>query len=621
MNSPTAVPDSAKKTDSDNATRSRIVRYDEYFDLRTFATAWRKTTESSISKKLNHKKPVIVILRLIDEKGRHSGTKVNIKSAPLCQVLLDIISDVEDPTLTFHHPVMDSKELFHCRPALLKRLDQEKAKPEPDAVLVDDISTALQYIQEDFASLVDKFDHTLNSHQISFQDLWVMFPPNILLYRFHIYTEQQQILRAQTFEYRQRKSGPYAYIECDVISNDGNSFGIARDSIEIDLYRGARRVQDLILYPLDFHPDKEKIRAAAIKRGKRFASLSQLSNSYNDISGPGMKEKTNERWETRQFKFSTHGRVMIDPKAFRLFEPNCTFNLRVHRRLELDSLTEEQYMICTPIVLGFCFGVKTWGGFALDRLQDIDWSDEAFRSLVLGAKQKTLVHALVKSHKSHTESFDDVVAGKGKGLIGLFSGNPGCGKTLTAEAVAEATRRPLYSVSAGELGTLPKEVDTRLALVLEMAQTWNAVLLLDEAEVFLQERGNDVVRNALVSIFLRQLEFYQGILILTTNRIEQCDPAFESRIHFSIHYPDLGFDSRRQIWQTFLDKVMKNPTDITPEQLDRLATLTLNGRQIKNTVSSAQCVALDAGKDLSMMHIDAVLDVIDDWAVAKGSAR
>ncbi|KAJ6488032.1 P-loop containing nucleoside triphosphate hydrolase protein [Mycena sanguinolenta] len=612
------MPDTTTNADTtDDATRSRIVRYDEYFDLRTFAMTWRKTTNSSISKKLSHKKPVLVVLRSIDDKGRYNGTKVNIRSAPLCQVLIDIIRDVENPTLTSHQPVMDSKELFHCRPGLLKRLDQEKTRPEPDTVLIADLSTALQYIQEDFAALVEKFDKISDSHQISFLDLWALFPPNVLSYRWHIYTEQQQILLTQTFEYRARRSGDlYAYIECDVINNDGNSFGIARESIEIDVYRGARRVQDLILFPLDYHPDKEKIREAAIKRGKRFASLPQ--HSYNNISGPAMKEKTNDRWETRQFKFSTHGRVMIDPKAFRLFEPNCTFNRRVHRTLEQDSLTEDHYMICTPIVLGFCFGVKTWGGFALDRLRDIDWSDEAFRSLVLGAKQKTLVHALVKSHKFHTETFDDFVEGKGKGLIGLFSGNPGCGKTLTAEAVAEATRRPLYSVSAGELGTSPKELDERLALVLEMAQTWDAVCLLDEAEVFLQERGNDVVRNALVSIFLRQLEFYQGILILTTNRIEQCDPAFESRIHFSIHYPDLGFDSRKQIWQTFLTKVLKNSSDITPEHLDRLATLPMNGRQIKNAVSSAQCVALDAQEDLSITHIDAVLDVVDDWAVAKG---
>lgn len=165
----------------------------------------------------------------------------------------------------------------------------------------------------------------------------------------------------------------------------------------------------------------------------------------------------------------------------------------------------------------------------MDRLEPVGWSDKAFDSLVLHPKQKSMVLSLVKQHKKRASLFDDVVIGKGKGLIGLLSGNPGCGKTLTAEAVAEVTHRPLYSVSAGELGTNALDVDKFLTKILDLAKTWDAVLLLDEAEVFLQKRrSNDVKRNALVSIFLRQLEYYQGILILTTNMITSCDPAFES---------------------------------------------------------------------------------------------
>lgn len=172
------------------------------------------------------------------------------------------------------------------------------------------------------------------------------------------------------------------------------------------------------------------------------------------------------------------------------------------------------------------------GAFAADRLDDIAWSTEAFDSLALGAKQKELVLALTRQHIARSKCFDDIIPGKGRGLVGLLCGRPGCGKTLTAEATAEYTHSPLYAVSAGELGTQPEEVDLRLARTLELAQRWNAVLLLDEAEVFLQARNGtmDLARNALVSIFLRQLEYYQGILILTTNLIAHIDPAFESKL-------------------------------------------------------------------------------------------
>lgn len=172
---------------------------------------------------------------------------------------------------------------------------------------------------------------------------------------------------------------------------------------------------------------------------------------------------------------------------------------------------------------------KSTGSFAISRLKEVVWTDEPFNSLVIGEKPKTMIYSLVKQHSTAETGYDDVVQGKGLGLIGLLSGNPGCGKTLTAEAVAEVAKKPLYAVSAGELGTAVEKVDKQLSLILELSHQWSAVLLLDEADVFLQERDTkDVTRNALVSIFLRQLEYFQGILILTTNRIGNCDPAFES---------------------------------------------------------------------------------------------
>ena len=171
-------------------------------------------------------------------------------------------------------------------------------------------------------------------------------------------------------------------------------------------------------------------------------------------------------------------------------------------------------------------------------MQQVVWSDEPFNSLVIDEKPKTLIRSLVKQHNNTDLSYDDIIQGKGLGLIGLLSGNPGCGKTLTAEAMAEVAHRPLYSISAGELGTEIEKVDQKLTNILELSHRWSAVLLLDEADVFLQKRDTkDVARNALVSIFLRQLEYYPGILILTTNRIGDCDPAFESAsLHCSPPY-------------------------------------------------------------------------------------
>lgn len=132
---------------------------------------------------------------------------------------------------------------------------------------------------------------------------------------------------------------------------------------------------------------------------------------------------------------------MIDPVSYRSWERslNSSINHKVHTILNFDKLTEGELMLCYPVVLGFSFTTKRWGGFPLDGLSDVEWSSKPFDSLVFNPKIKELVHSMVKQHSKGTSTFDDVVKGKGKGLVGLLCGPPGGGKTLTAEAVAEVS--------------------------------------------------------------------------------------------------------------------------------------------------------------------------------------
>jgi hypothetical protein len=135
-----------------------------------------------------------------------------------------------------------------------------------------------------------------------------------------------------------------------------------------------------------------------------------------------------------------------------------------------------------------------------------------------------------------------------------------------------------------------------------MTTRWKAVLLLDEADVYLQAHSaNDLERNKLVSIFLRVLEYYEGFLYLTSNRIDTVDAAFESRIHLSLHYHGLSLESRRSVWATFL----KNQA-LTEEQIDALAQIELNGRQIKNILKTAQLLATSKNAPLDFGHVQII---------------
>ncbi|ORY06775.1 hypothetical protein BCR34DRAFT_632080 [Clohesyomyces aquaticus] len=126
-----------------------------------------------------------------------------------------------------------------------------------------------------------------------------------------------------------------------------------------------------------------------------------------------------------------------------------------------------------------------------------------------------------------TNKFDDIIEGKGQGIIIFFHGELGVGKTLTAESVAEEMKRPPYAMSAGELGSKASEVEKSLEGVLEISTKWGAFLLVDECDVFLEQRTTrDIERNKLVAVFLRLLEYFKGVVFLTTNRCRALKQRF-----------------------------------------------------------------------------------------------
>ncbi|KLU92647.1 hypothetical protein MAPG_11592, partial [Magnaporthiopsis poae ATCC 64411] len=165
---------------------------------------------------------------------------------------------------------------------------------------------------------------------------------------------------------------------------------------------------------------------------------------------------------------------------------------------------------------------------------------------------------------------------------------------------------PLHTLSSGDLGSEPWEVEHGLSRILELVARWNAILLLDECDVFLEARdSNDLHRNKVVSIFLRTLEYYEGILFMTTNRADNIDQAFQSRIHVSLEYSALDATSRAAIWRNFLGGRLS----ISPTDIEELAEYPLNGRQIKNVLKTAQLLASRKQSELKRSFIDTVLAI------------
>jgi len=317
-----------------------------------------------------------------------------------------------------------------------------------------------------------------------------------------------------------------------------------------------------------------------------------------------------------------------------------------------------------PMVTGFSFTSRVWGKLLLGMPKInasgtsssehgrcgncgyINFQDQAFEQLVLDEGKKELIRAVARNAGDNDDDDDDddvgfaldVVANKGAASIFLLHGPPGCGKTLTAEAIAELLEKPLYIVTAGDLGISADQVEKSLGTVLELCQTWDALVLIDEADVFLEARSStEIQRNALVCVMLRLLEYYSGCLFLSSNRdATTIDAAIASRITVMLGYPPLDAKGRGKVWKNLVElvpqlldepqKKKKNPFKyrlaFTLEDYQTLAEqYELNGRQIKNSIILARALARERRIPLSLPILQrAVTAVAGEQAQTKISS-
>ncbi|KAF2396473.1 P-loop containing nucleoside triphosphate hydrolase protein [Trichodelitschia bisporula] len=152
----------------------------------------------------------------------------------------------------------------------------------------------------------------------------------------------------------------------------------------------------------------------------------------------------------------------------------------------------------------------------------------------------------------------------------------------------------------------------------EMAAQWGAVLLLDECDTYLQQRSgtnSEGPQSRIVATFLQKLEYYPSLLFLTTNRPEVLDSALTSRIHLTLKYPELDFQSRATIWKTFLKRAQP-VADVSDAEINRLAQAALDGRKVSNVVKTARILASQTGRAVRYGDIEKVLRITEGLTIA-----
>ncbi|KLU88125.1 hypothetical protein MAPG_07112 [Magnaporthiopsis poae ATCC 64411] len=315
----------------------------------------------------------------------------------------------------------------------------------------------------------------------------------------------------------------------------------------------------------------------------------------------------------------------------------------VEIELGIEDYDEETrklaFLLLPNHIPAYVFRTRTWERLYVNKFREPKFNEEMIDNLVMPEKRLKTLKALSKSFiridstgepMGHAHQWAaDFVEGKGNGLIFLLHGSPGVGKTYTAECIADYTKRPLMVLTSSDIGTDPAQVEINLTRNFKTAMSWQAVLLIDEADVFMERRTvQDLVRNSLVAGFLRALEFYNGILFLTTNRIGSFDDAFMSRIHVHLRYPEFTDDDRKRVWQTFMNKLKKERGDTMRLTMDakdyvngkEMRKLKWNGREIRNAFQTAVALAeFDAKKDeenrieITDDHLRSVVELSGDF--------
>ncbi|KFY77788.1 hypothetical protein V499_02893 [Pseudogymnoascus sp. VKM F-103] len=437
-----------------------------------------------------------------------------------------------------------------------------------------------------------------SSPAIEFKDLWMVFLPGESVITGQ--DEMNQILSLVSTTFVKTNGNTVWMVTGKCFTHNGKDFGYLHKHVNIEPYQGTKTIKSLPILPL-----------RAYMVGKQW----EENIAPRPPLPPGAYY-----YSYRLESVTVNSRIIVDCKTFGDFKPPNRVWLHERKPLwpkdgedEIDAISTEDLMICDFQIPGFSLFDKKWCFFAIDFLGDVEFNSDAYKQLLLPKNHKELAHALVKNHGSN--EFDDLIKGKGKGLVFVLHGAPGVGKTFTAESIADDVRKPLYIINSGELGVTPHEVETHLNSALKLATHWGAIVLIDEADVFLEQRTiHDLTRNCLVSLFLRTLEYYEGILFLTTNRLTSFDLAFKSRIHLALKYTALDAQRRKELWKLFISRTSSHRLAAWDESvLDDLAKVDINGRQIKNTVRTASTLARSMNTSLEKDHIDIVLATIESF--------
>ncbi|GES65448.1 ATPase family AAA-domain-containing protein 3B [Aspergillus terreus] len=560
--------------------------------------------------------------------------KMIIHSLPLLDAIREIVKyyprgdsqNLIGDKVTVHEPYMVLIHHIRELKALKDRLESSIAAESDNR-----ISEKCRHLQVLLDFLNPRFQRTLTqaekrllkeSPTVVFGDIWYLLKPGILVYFLHDGLWLGGVI--ESVSHRLEGDPKEDVWEVRVLFQDvhfhKNVLGHAPCCIIIEAFDGEKLVTSLPVLPCQFHDrqDNGTRRTAFQKRGALVADILWSGYKYMKYSGMTMDKKKKKyegpiiigpsdlatEFPESDWLFDWDSAAILNAKAGDKenrdsIHPTIPLNLNVDAS-DKSLLSDDHLLMMVPVVAAFALSTKTW------ELVNIEWVMEMDKPVTIpdantNSRNLDIIKALSERQiKTKSPWSADFIKNKGEGVVVLLHGPPGVGKTYTVETIAINTGRPLISLTIADLGTAEDAIEAHLTRWFALAQKWRAILLLDEADIFLERREHkDLARNGIVSAFLRKMEFFRGLLFLTTNRVGHIDEAFISRVHVIIGFEKLDPNQRTKIWRSFLDKLRaerKGKIRVTPTGFnyvlgDEMSAMEWNGREIRNALQTAIALA------------------------------
>ncbi|KAI5064681.1 hypothetical protein GOP47_0019376 [Adiantum capillus-veneris] len=386
----------------------------------------------------------------------------------------------------------------------------------------------LRFLQEHFKDTSARFAWMKQKGIVSYNMLWAFFTPGLEVRRLCALSGQACHAIVQSpgkYDHRSWAPEENAFvIKLRVMDYNAERYRKCIMNVKIEEFDGEVPFTSLSVCPWSFFLEEERhciMETIEHRGGLFYACAMEEPFHFMHFQGSlGYYERAlNGCFQLR--RVNADGRVMVDLLSLARANPewplgNAQPPIELMRGIDKGTRKQEkpsaqELQFAPSVVYGFSFSLKKWGCFDVGGLRKISFNDRAYDQLVMeSAKQKEMLRAIVATHLSEKDERGrglDLVAEKGEGCIVLCYGPPGTGKTLTAETLAETLHRPLWAISAFELGQEAGELEIHLRQVLSTALRWRAVVLLDEADAYLESRTSnvDIKRNLMTGVLVSHL--------------------------------------------------------------------------------------------------------------------